>query len=58
MARKRIAEVIGKDKVAAEKIERVHFLMDFRSAKMRYEQQEREAIAREIAAGRLSPQRS
>jgi hypothetical protein len=33
----------------------VHFLMDYRAAKMRYEQQTQEAFLREQAAGRQVP---
>jgi ribonuclease Z len=55
-ARKRIADLLGKDKSVAEKLSKVHFLMDFRSGKARYESQVAEVEARERAAGRLKPQ--
>ena len=54
-ARKRLMEILAKDKAAADKVSRVHFLMDFRAGKARYEDQTREAFLREQAAGRQAP---
>jgi ribonuclease Z len=54
-ARKALYDLLAKDKAAAEKVARVHFLMDFRAGKMRYEQQTQEALLREQAAGRQAP---
>lgn len=54
-ARKRLMELLAKDKAAADKVSRVHFLMDFRAGKTRYEEQTREAFLREQAAGRQAP---
>jgi len=54
-ARKAMLDLLAKDKAAAEKVSRVHFLMDYRAAKMRYEQQTQEAFLREQAAGRQVP---
>lgn len=54
-ARKRLMELLAKEKTAAEKVGRVHFLMDFRTGKTRYEEQTREAFLREQAAGRQAP---
>jgi hypothetical protein len=48
-------EILAKDKAAADKVSRVHFLMDFRAGKARYEEQTREAFLREQAAGRQAP---
>jgi ribonuclease Z len=54
-ARRRLMEILAKDKAAADKVSRVHFLMDFRAGKARYEEQTREAFLREQAAGRQAP---
>ena len=50
LARKRLLEMAG-----AEKAKNVHFLMDYRVTKARYEDQVKDAEAREVAAGRLRP---
>lgn len=55
-ARKRLAEVLMKDKATADKLSRVHFLMDFRAGKARYEDQLRVAESMVPAAARPRPE--
>lgn len=38
-ARKQLSDLLAKDKATAEKLNRVHFLMDYRATKQRYEDQ-------------------
>ncbi|QOJ00153.1 MAG: hypothetical protein HRU70_06495 [Phycisphaeraceae bacterium] len=51
MARRHLADIVGRGP-AASKVARVHFLMDFRAGKARYEDQLRDAEAKERDAGR------
>ena len=55
-ARKRLAEILMKDKATADKLSRVHFLMDFRAGKARYEDQLRVAESMIPAAARPRPE--